>query len=131
MMKQLEQIYGPDYMQMMGGTAAQEKHPGFVVMIEGYSPYKRIGDLLDPPNVKDDPSRVGVRHAAGESQAVPESGCQQPLGDLAGDEGRPPFQAGDRAGGPRRGRPDGRGGVEVHSRSAGAGHDAGPPVRMR
>ena len=41
------------------GTTAQEKYPGFVITIEGYSPYKRIGDLLDPPNVKDKPSQAG------------------------------------------------------------------------
>jgi type IV pilus assembly protein PilM len=59
MMKQLEAAYGPGYMQLMGGTAAQEKYAGFVITIEGYSPYRNIGSLLDPPNVKDDPSRWG------------------------------------------------------------------------
>jgi hypothetical protein len=59
MMKQLEAAYGPGYAQLMGGAATQEKHAGFVVTIEGYSPYKKIGDLLDPPNVKDDASRWG------------------------------------------------------------------------
>lgn len=59
MMKQLEAAYGPGYMQLMGGAAAQEKHAGFVITIEGYSPYKRIGDLLDPPNVKDQPANWG------------------------------------------------------------------------
>ena len=60
MRMQMEQIYGADYMkQMMGTTAAAQKDPGFVVMIEGYSPYKRIGDLLDPSNVKDTPAKWG------------------------------------------------------------------------
>jgi len=60
MRMQMEQIYGSEYMQqMMGTTAAATKYPGFVVMIEGYSPYRRIGDLLDPPNVKDTPAKWG------------------------------------------------------------------------
>ena len=59
MRMQMEQIYGSEYMQQMMGTTAQaKKDPGFVVMIEGYSPYKRIGDLLDPSNVKDTPARA-------------------------------------------------------------------------
>jgi len=62
MMAQFEQIYGKDYVaQMMGSTAtAATKTPGFVVVIEGYSPYKDVAALLDPPNVKDDPSRWGL-----------------------------------------------------------------------
>jgi len=62
MMAQFEQIYGKDYVaQMMGSTAtAATKTSGFVVVIEGYSPYKDVAALLDPPNVKDDPSRWGL-----------------------------------------------------------------------
>jgi type IV pilus assembly protein PilM len=62
MMAQYEQIYGKDAAQMLGlgGAGGADKVPGFVVTLEGYSPYKRIGDLLDPPNVKDDPSRWGL-----------------------------------------------------------------------
>jgi hypothetical protein len=63
MMAQFEQIYGKDYVAQMMGTAAGagvEKVPGFVVMIEGYSPYRDVGALLDPPNVRDDPSRWGL-----------------------------------------------------------------------
>jgi type IV pilus assembly protein PilM len=41
-------------------ATAAEKIAGFVVMIEGYSPYKNIGALLDPPNVKGDPSQWGL-----------------------------------------------------------------------
>jgi type IV pilus assembly protein PilM len=61
MMMQMEQMYGAGYMQEMMGMAGTqvEKTPGFVITIEGYSPYKDIGALLDPPNVKDDPSRWG------------------------------------------------------------------------
>jgi len=59
MMKQLESIYGAGYMQQMMGTTAQQKWPGFVVTIEGYSPYRKIGALLDPPNVKDRPAEWG------------------------------------------------------------------------
>ncbi|MBM4025922.1 MAG: type IV pilus assembly protein PilM [Planctomycetes bacterium] len=59
-MKQLEQMYGAQYMQeMLGGTTATQKAPGFVITVEGYSPYKNIGDLLDPPNVRDTPAKWG------------------------------------------------------------------------
>ncbi len=61
MMRQMAEIYGADYaQQMMGGAGAQtQKSPGFVISIEGYSPYKDIGALLDPPNVKDTPNKWG------------------------------------------------------------------------
>jgi len=61
MMMQLEEIYGAGYaMEMMGISGETvEKYKGFVVTVEGYSPYKDIGALLDPPNVKADPSRWG------------------------------------------------------------------------
>jgi type IV pilus assembly protein PilM len=58
---QLEQMYGAEYMQlMMGDAGAQtQKASGFVLTIEGYSPYKDIGALLDPPNVRDRPAAWG------------------------------------------------------------------------
>lgn len=57
----MEAIYGPGYAAMgLGPAAGTEKTSGFVVVVEGYSPYKEIGSLLDPPNVKDDPSRWGL-----------------------------------------------------------------------
>jgi type IV pilus assembly protein PilM len=59
MVKQMEAIYGAGYMQQMTGGAAQQKYAGFVITIEGYSPYRNIGSLLDPPNVKEDRSRWG------------------------------------------------------------------------
>ncbi|NLH41096.1 MAG: type IV pilus assembly protein PilM [Planctomycetes bacterium] len=60
-MAMYEQIYGKEAMKIFGGAGSTgEKVPGFVVMLEGYSPYKKIGDLLDPPNVQDDPSRWGL-----------------------------------------------------------------------
>ncbi len=60
MMKQMAEIYGADYMQqMMGTTAAVQKSPGFVISIEGYSPYKDIGLLLDPPDVRNTPAKWG------------------------------------------------------------------------
>lgn len=62
MMKQYEQAYGKDFRKLLGmGGASEEKVPGFVVVMEGYSPYKKIGDLLDPPNPKkDDQSQWGL-----------------------------------------------------------------------
>ncbi len=60
MMKQMAEIYGADYMQqMMGTTAAAQKSSGFVISIEGYSPYQDIGALLDPPDVKGNRSKWG------------------------------------------------------------------------
>jgi type IV pilus assembly protein PilM len=57
-MAMYEQIYGKEAMKIFGGAGSTgEKVPGFVVMLEGYSPYKKIGELLDPPNVQADPSR--------------------------------------------------------------------------
>lgn len=46
----------------MGGTATAAEAPkaGFVVLIEGYSPYRRITDLLDPPGVASDMNRWGI-----------------------------------------------------------------------
>jgi type IV pilus assembly protein PilM len=61
MMRQMAEIYGADYMQqMMGGAGAQaQKTAGFVISIEGYSPYKDIGALLDPPDVRGNPAKWG------------------------------------------------------------------------
>jgi type IV pilus assembly protein PilM len=46
------------------GAAAQPQTagggPGFVVTIAGYSPYKDIGELMDPVAASDDPNRWGV-----------------------------------------------------------------------
>jgi hypothetical protein len=36
-----------------------EAKPGFLVTVEGYSPYKNIGELMDPAGVKDDKSKWG------------------------------------------------------------------------
>lgn len=40
------------------GTGEAQK--GFTVLIEGYSPYQKITELLDPPGVANDPSRWGI-----------------------------------------------------------------------
>jgi type IV pilus assembly protein PilM len=64
MMARYEEVYGKDNVAAMLGLGAAggaaEKESGFVVMLEGYSPYKNIGALLDPPNVKGDPSQWGL-----------------------------------------------------------------------
>ncbi len=64
MMAEMEEIYGRQYMEQfgmyMGGGQEAEKDPGFIVTIVGYSPYKNIGALLDPPNVRGDPSKWGL-----------------------------------------------------------------------
>jgi len=46
------------------GTSDQPGQPedgkGFVVIIEGYTPYEKIGDLMDPAGVGNDPNQWGV-----------------------------------------------------------------------
>jgi type IV pilus assembly protein PilM len=60
MKRTMEEMYGSQYLQQMMGTSAQQKKdPGFVITIEGYSPFKDIGALLDPPDVKDKPAKWG------------------------------------------------------------------------
>ncbi len=41
------------------GAVAVEQQAGFVVTIAGYSPYKNIGELMDPPGVEDKPDKWG------------------------------------------------------------------------
>ncbi len=57
--QQYESLY-PGSMDGLPGTAAPTKKSGFVITLEGYSPYKKIGDLLDPPNVKMDTKSWGL-----------------------------------------------------------------------
>jgi len=50
--------------RMMGGYGMQqeegdERIPGFLVTIEGYTPYHDIGQLLDPPGVENQPEKWG------------------------------------------------------------------------
>ena len=50
---------------MPGGRGEDEDEegsgdPGFTVLIEGYSPYKNIAELLDPPSVGDESARWGL-----------------------------------------------------------------------
>jgi hypothetical protein len=42
------------------GTTAEGAKAGFVVTITGYSPYKNLGELMDPRGVENSPSRWGV-----------------------------------------------------------------------
>ncbi|MHC5060259.1 MAG: pilus assembly protein PilM [Planctomycetota bacterium] len=43
-----------------GATKSGKDGPGFLVILEGYSPYKNINELLDPPGVGDDQSKWGL-----------------------------------------------------------------------
>ena len=53
--------YGPGAPGIQPGVVVEEEEKsGFVVMIEGYSPYKDIAALLDPHSVGDDQSKWGV-----------------------------------------------------------------------
>ncbi len=60
-MAQMEEMYGSAYMQeyILGTPTQEEKDAGFVVSLVGYSPYRDVGELLDPPNVRADPGRWG------------------------------------------------------------------------
>ncbi len=60
MMEQLAEIYGDRY--AMGGAESteEEKDPGFVISIVGYSPYGDLMALLDPPGVDEMPERWGL-----------------------------------------------------------------------
>jgi len=43
------------------GTAAVEAPPsGFIVLIEGYTPYQKVNELLDPTGAANDPTRWGM-----------------------------------------------------------------------
>ena len=52
MMADLAKIYGDRYSQMGGGTEGEEKEPGFVVSVVGYTPYRDLMALLDPTGVE-------------------------------------------------------------------------------
>jgi len=53
MMSQLAEIYGDRYMANMGmGTEEEEKEPGFVVSVVGFTPYRDLMALLDPTGVE-------------------------------------------------------------------------------
>jgi hypothetical protein len=76
-MAELYAIYGERYATQLGGAAstAEQKVPGFVVSIVGYSPYENIGALVDPPNVASDPSKWGFVTRMAHLDAVTDSNC--------------------------------------------------------
>jgi type IV pilus assembly protein PilM len=51
---------GGDFGAMQPAGEAPVVSSGFTVLIEGYSPYQNVAELLDPPRAGDDPSRWGV-----------------------------------------------------------------------
>jgi len=53
----MERMYGPTDVDKTSQAAA---HPGFIVTVAGYSPYKSIGQLMDPAGAGDDPNKWGV-----------------------------------------------------------------------
>ena len=66
MMMEMERM-GPQYqyappggMFGLGGATAEEKKPGFVVQIAGYSPYEKIGELMDPYGVEGEKDKWGM-----------------------------------------------------------------------
>ncbi len=60
LMAEMMAIYGDRFMGQFGTTSTEEeKSPGFIVSILGYSPYENVGALVDPPGVSDNPARWG------------------------------------------------------------------------
>jgi type IV pilus assembly protein PilM len=64
-MRDSTRVAAPSMMPLgeFGGTPAPlaEAPPsGFVVLIEGYTPYRKVNELLDPTGVANDPSRWGI-----------------------------------------------------------------------
>jgi len=53
------QMYGFD-MQGLTGQTVKAGRAGFVVTIAGYSPYKSIGELMDPAGAGNDPNKWGL-----------------------------------------------------------------------
>lgn len=43
----------------LGGPTAEEKKPGFVITVAGYSPYGKIGELMDPYGVEGEQDKWG------------------------------------------------------------------------
>ncbi|GAJ05166.1 unnamed protein product [marine sediment metagenome] len=53
--------YGDYYGDPFGmGQTTEEKLPGFIITIGGYSPYEKITELMDPYKVEDNQERWGV-----------------------------------------------------------------------
>ena len=70
-----EMMYEDEYMEEMmmgeqyqfapgmfgqGGPAVEEKKPGFVITVAGYSPYEKIVELMDPYGVEDRQDKWGL-----------------------------------------------------------------------
>jgi type IV pilus assembly protein PilM len=58
-MQEMMAIYGDRFAGLGMGTTEDEKIPGFIVSLVGYSPYENVGALVDPPGVRDNPARWG------------------------------------------------------------------------
>ncbi|MDT8302057.1 MAG: type IV pilus assembly protein PilM [Sedimentisphaerales bacterium] len=59
-MERMGGYYGEDMYGMGMGMSTEEKFPGFIITIGGYSPYEKITELLDPYKVGDDQENWGV-----------------------------------------------------------------------
>lgn len=61
MMMEYGMMEGYGYPDMFGmGQTGEEKVPGFVFTISGFSPYEKITELLNPYGVEKDPAKWGV-----------------------------------------------------------------------
>ncbi len=76
-MAELMAIYGDRYAGMGGfaKSSEAEKTPGFVVSVVGFSPYKNVGALVDPPNVTDNPSKWGFVTRIANLDKITDSNC--------------------------------------------------------
>jgi len=59
------EMMGPQYQYAPGGIFAQgqtteEKKPGFVATIAGYSPYGKVAELMDPHDIEDKQDKWGM-----------------------------------------------------------------------
>jgi hypothetical protein len=57
-MERYGEYYGGDMFGM--GQTTEEKLPGFIITIGGYSPYEKIAELMDPYKVEDDQDKWGL-----------------------------------------------------------------------
>jgi type IV pilus assembly protein PilM len=53
-------VVGSENKGETGGESSEPAGPGFVVEMSGYTPYKNVGELLDPAGVGDDKEKWGV-----------------------------------------------------------------------
>jgi hypothetical protein len=59
-MERMGGYYGEDMYGMGMGMSTEEKLPGFIITIGGYSPYEKIAELMDPYKVENNQEKWGL-----------------------------------------------------------------------